>query len=282
MKHEAHSHGIPEAEMESIGQLAFELATLAGAEIVSALGSLFTVRYKSVATDSELWRDPVSEVDQRIESKLRERLAKRFPSHDVIGEEMQIEGRGSECVWAVDPIDGTTNFVNGFPMFAASIGVLHKGYPVAGAVWCSASHALRAGVYHAIVGGKLRFEGDDVTPKINPAVRSGLAGVPVAAPEDAAWETRKTGSAAIECAMVGAGLLRVARFATPNIWDVAGGLALVRTAGGVIRQSDGKNWIPFEKFDASSESKAGLRGWHRPLIIGTPRAVEQMCAARAA
>ena len=45
------------------------------------------------------------------------------------------------------------NFVNGFPLFAASIGVLHQGRPLVGAVWCSTSHALRAGVYHARAGG---------------------------------------------------------------------------------------------------------------------------------
>jgi myo-inositol-1(or 4)-monophosphatase len=63
-------------------------------------------------------------------------------------------------VWAIDPIDGTTNFVNGFPLFAASIGMLHRGCPVVGAIWCSTSYALRAGVYHARAGGALRFEGE--------------------------------------------------------------------------------------------------------------------------
>jgi myo-inositol-1(or 4)-monophosphatase len=107
-------------------------------------------------------------------------------------------------VWAVDPTNGTTNFVNGFPMFAASIGVLHRGVPVAGAVWCSVSHALRAGVYHASISRKLRFESNDVTPKVNADVLRRLAGVPVAAHADeAGWETRKTGSAVLECARRG-------------------------------------------------------------------------------
>jgi fructose-1,6-bisphosphatase len=53
--------------------------------------------------------------------------SKRFPAHDIIGEEMEERRvRDREYIWAVDPIDGTTNFVNGFPMFAASIGVLHR------------------------------------------------------------------------------------------------------------------------------------------------------------
>jgi myo-inositol-1(or 4)-monophosphatase len=219
--------------LDDIEQMAVELATLAGAEIVTTFGGIFTIRYKTGDAGKLSVRDPVSEVDRRVEALIRTRLAERFPTHDIIGEEMEERpGRGQDCVWAVDPIDGTTNFVNGFPMFAASIGVLHRGVPIVGAVWCSVSHALRAGVYHAATGGKLRFEGDDVTPKVNAAVLRRLAGVPVAADADeAGWETRKTGSAALECALVAAGLLEVARFSSPNIWDVAGGIALVRAGG---------------------------------------------------
>ncbi|HEY1978522.1 MAG TPA: inositol monophosphatase family protein [Xanthobacteraceae bacterium] len=198
---------------------AVELASLAGREIMAAFGTIFTVRYKTGAADTVSLRDPVSEFDRNVEILIRDRLTKRFPDHGIIGEELaERPGRNSDFVWAVDPIDGTTNFVNGFPLFAASIGVLHCGRPVVGAVWCSISHALRAGVYHASVGGRLHFDGADVTPKLNAAVLRRLAGVPMVADADeAGWETRKTGSAALECALVAAGLLEVARFAAPNI-----------------------------------------------------------------
>ena len=73
-----------------------------------------------------------------------------------------------------------------------------------------------------------------MTPKVNAAVLRRLAGVPIVADADeAGWETRKTGSAALECALVAAGLLEVARFAAPNIWDIARGIALVE-AGVVL------------------------------------------------
>jgi myo-inositol-1(or 4)-monophosphatase len=106
----------------------------------------------------------------------------------------------------------------------------------------------------------------------------------MATSSDAAWETRKTGSAAIECALVGAGLLRVARFAAPNIWDIAGGVALVLAAGGIVRQYDGKHWVPLDRFEAPARDggKPDLRTWRRPLIIGAPDAVELMCAERSA
>jgi myo-inositol-1(or 4)-monophosphatase len=271
--------------IDDIEQMAVELATLAGAEIVTTFGGIFTVRYKTGDADKLSARDPVSEVDRRVETLIRTRLAERFPTHDIIGEEMEERpGRGQDCVWAVDPIDGTTNFVNGFPMFAASIGVLHRGVPIAGAVWCSVSHALRAGVYHAATGRKLRFEGDDVTPKVNAAVLRRLAGVPIAADADeVGWETRKTGSAALECALVAAGLLEVARFASPNIWDVAGGIALVRAGGGAIREHDGIQWTPMQRFTPASRSgeKPDLRAWRRPIVVGTKSGVETMCGKAA-
>jgi myo-inositol-1(or 4)-monophosphatase len=268
-------------DLREIEQMAVELAGIAGSEIATALGGMLAVRYKTAATDDALWRDPVSEVDHSVETLIRKRLGEQFPEHDIIGEEMEERpGRDHDFVWAVDPIDGTTNFVNGFPMFAASIGVLHRGRPVVGAVWCSVSHALRAGVYHASAGGKLRFDGADVTPKVNPAVRRKLAGVPVAAPADEmGWETRKTGSAALECALVAAGLLQVARFTAPNIWDVAGGLALVEAGGGIVRQYDGAGWVPMHGFDPQhgGGDKADLRFWRRALVLGTPEAVDNMC-----
>src|SRR5262245_10585636 len=262
--------------------MAVQLATLAGAEIVRTFGGIFTVRYKTGDAGKLSVRDPVSEVDRHVEKLIRTRLAERFPGHDVIGEEVEERpGRGQDCVWAVDPIDGTTNFVNGFPMFAASIGVLHRGVPVAGAVWCSVSHALRAGVDHASIVRNLRFEGNDVTPKVNADVLRRLAGVPVAAHADeAGWETRKTGSAALECALVAAGLLEVARFSSPNIWDVAAGIALVRAGGGVVREHDGMRWIPMQRFAPASRSgeKPDLRAGRRPVVVGTRKGVETMCS----
>ncbi|MFA6265734.1 MAG: inositol monophosphatase [Pseudolabrys sp.] len=273
--------GVSRDTLRDIEHLAVELAGIAGAEIAKALGGLLAVKYKTAAKEDE-WRDPVSEVDSKVERMIRERLAENFPDHDIIGEEMEERpGRDSDFVWSVDPIDGTANFVNGFPLFAASIGVLYKGKPVVGALWCPVSHALRAGVYHCTAGGKLRFDGADVTPKVNPAVRRRLVGVPVATVSDGFWETRKTGSAAFECAMVAAGLLQAARFAAPNIWDVAGGLALVFAGGGIARRRQGKEWAPLTQFEPTRENP-DLRFWRSEIIVGEPDAVERMCEAQVA
>lgn len=270
---------LSESLLSELEETAVELARLAGAEIENTLGKVLAVEYKGEAAGAALLRDPVSEVDRNVELLIRARLADRFPDHDILGEESEERpGRESDFVWAIDPVDGTTNFVNGFPLFAAAIGVLHRHVPVVGAVWCSASHALRAGIYHACEAGQLHFEGETIEQVGNPAVRRWLAGEPHTT--DTAglpWEVRKTGSAAIECAFVAAGLLRVARFERPNVWDIAGGLSLVRATGGAILMKTDTGWSDFERFEAvhhSEEAFADLRHWRRPLIIGERSAAE--------
>jgi len=274
----AETASLDPALLADLEATAVELARVAGAEIENTLGKVLAVEYKGTAVEAAALRDPVSEVDRNVETLIRARLGERFPGHDILGEESEERpGRESDFVWAVDPVDGTTNFVNGFPLFAASIGVLHRHVPVAGAVWCSTSHKLRTGVYHARRGGKLHFDGETIDRIGNPAVRRWLAGEPeAAAAAGLPWDVRKTGSAAIECAFVAAGLLRVARFERPNVWDVAGGLPLVRATGGVVLYRADDGWREFERFEAvvhSERAFADLRHWRRPLILGERGAV---------
>lgn len=267
----------PEELLVEIERTAVELAQLAGAEILAALGGMLSVRYKTGAGDDEL-KDPVSEVDHRVEVLIRARLAERFPGHDIIGEELdERSGRDDDFVWAVDPIDGTTNFVNGFPMFAATIGVLHRGIPVAGAVWCTTGHAVRAGVYHAHAGAPLLFDGQPVTRADNADVRRRLAGVPRAGDVEGPFDTRKTGSAAIECALVAAGPLTLARFDNVNLWDIAGGVSLIHAAGGAVFIREGEAWTKLDRFTGTPDAP-DLRNWRRPMIIGRADAAETFLA----
>lgn len=250
-------------ELAAIEELAVELALLAGAEIENALGKTLSIRYKGQGSGIETWRDPVSEVDHRAEQLIRLRLAEHYPGHGIIGEEMEIcPGDPEGWIWAIDPIDGTANFINGFPLFAASIGVLRQGRPMAGAIWCSATHALRPGVYHAREGGALRFDRQSIAGVDRAAVRRPLVGEPAPSVGDFPWDVRKTGSAAIESAFVAAGLLRAARFESPNLWDVAGGLPLVMAAGGSILEKADGAWRPFVDFGRDAAD------WRAAIILG--------------
>ena len=264
-------------DLAEIERMAVDLANLGGAQIVAALGRTLSVRYKTSADSEAEFRDPVSEVDHAVEKLIRERVGERFADHDILGEESEERpGRGHDIVWAVDPIDGTTNFVNGFPLFASSIGVLWRGRPVAGAVWCSTSHALRHGVYHARLGGPLQFDFEKIALDTNPAVRRKLVGLgSLDAGSTLPWDIRKTGSASVECAFTAAGLLGVARFDRPNVWDVAGGVPLIEAAGGTVLTREGGDWTEFTGF-LDGEDEADIRTWNRPMIIGAPDAVASL------
>jgi myo-inositol-1(or 4)-monophosphatase len=266
-----------DAELQDLELTAVELARLAGAEIVTALSLPYAVRYKQGQdATAEQFRDPVSEIDRNAELLIRARLAERHPAHDILGEELdERPALGHEFVWAIDPIDGTANFVNGFPLFAASIGLLHRGVPIVGAVWCAATHTLHPGVYHARRGNSLCFDGQPLQPRSNAQLRRHLAGEPHARAASALpWDVRQTGSCAIECAFVAAGILRVARFEAPNVWDVAGGIPLVLAAGGSVLQRQQGDWQHMQGFDATDlKRKPGA------FILGDAGAVELLRAA---
>jgi myo-inositol-1(or 4)-monophosphatase len=117
-------------------------------------------------------------------------------------------------------------------------------------------------------------------PRRNPSVRRGLAGVPGSVSHRGPWHGRKTGSAALECALVAAGLLRVASFRRPNIWDIAGGVCLVSSAGGDVRVKNSNGWEKMDGFEpapAAGSGRSDLRNWRRSIVIGDKDATELMC-----
>lgn len=267
----------PVAFLADLEATALELALLGGQEIEAGLRRTLTIDYKTAGKGDTAPRNPVSELDRAIEALVRERIAARFPAHAVIGEE--VEGPpapDTEFLWVIDPLDGTSNFLNGFPLVACSIGVLQHGRPVAGAIWCSSALALRPGVYHARLGGPLSFDGDRVQRGAREGLRRRLAAAPGgASAASPGWDHRVTGSAAIECAFVAAGAFNSALFFAPSIWDVAAGVLLVRAAGlEVLERAPGKRagWRPFERFDIPERTTDGrvpsLRDWRRPLLMG--------------
>src|SRR5262245_26165146 len=241
-----HDGRIDETLLQELERAAFELAAAGGAEIAAALTRTLAVRYKTAATDVRRARDPVSDVDVAVEEAMRAEIARRFPGHACLGEEAGAGEGEADFVWVLDPIDGTTNFVHAFPLFACSIGVLHRGAPVAGAVWCSSSHELRAGVFHARRGGELLFENRAL--RVRPPsehVISRLLGDPGRFEEKLEFDRRATGSAAVECAFAAAGILSSAVLRRPHVWDVAGGVALALAARKQVWQREDGGWSSF-------------------------------------
>ena len=121
---------------EEIEAAAVQLALGAGEILSSRFGQRIAVEYK----DKER-RDPVTEVDKACQEYLVREISKLYPEHSILGEEgggddsQESETPCNDIVWVLDPLDGTTNFLNGLPVFASSIGVLYRGRPLAGAMF---------------------------------------------------------------------------------------------------------------------------------------------------
>ena len=73
--------------------------------------------------------DFVSEVDHAAEEAIIGVLREAYPSHGILAEESGAQDLDAEFIWVIDPLDGTTNFLHGFPQYCVSIGLLHKGVP---------------------------------------------------------------------------------------------------------------------------------------------------------
>src|SRR5215813_3708571 len=102
-----------------------EIAREAGTLLMRHFRERVKIEYKGDA-------DLVTIADRRSEALIRERIRAQWPTHDVMGEEEGLKDTGSEYRWYVDPLDGTTNFAHGFPVFCVSMALQHKSEMVAG------------------------------------------------------------------------------------------------------------------------------------------------------
>jgi myo-inositol-1(or 4)-monophosphatase len=260
---------LPESTLIDLEKAAAELAWLAGSRIVTPVQTL-NVQFKSTSAGAARNASPVCDIDRDVETQLRGAIAERFPAHGIVGEEGADSRPEADFVWVIDPLDGTTNFLNGLPLYAASIGVLFDRVPVAGAVWCATTHARGAGVYHAHESGRLHLDGVAVVRRA-PATWRGLAGEPGSAPRfGARFDTRVLACAALECAFVAAGILQLAYLPSPAAWDVAAGIVLARSADCYVATRRRDTWHTFESFAAGGE----LRNWREPVLIGKERVPE--------
>ena len=104
-----------------------ELAREAGALLMSFFGKV-SIEYKGEA-------DLVTKADRAAEKLIVERIRKQWPHHDLLGEEGSRTETGSDYRWYIDPLDGTTNFAHGYPVFCVSLGLDYKGERIAGVIF---------------------------------------------------------------------------------------------------------------------------------------------------
>ncbi len=228
----SHRRPVPPSRPPRSRRLHCGLLRPQAAQIAAAVNGELIVQFKETRPHWAANSNPVSQVDQSVERFIRGELARAHPAHAIIGEEQPTGGpAGAPTSWVIDPVDGTCNFINGVPLYACSIGVLHEGWPVAGAIWCASTHAVGPGVYHAHAGGPLCFDGRPLKRR-EPGDWRGLAADHGRTSRHAAhWDHRVFGTAAVEFAWVACGVLRVAHMPRPGLWDAAAGLALLHAAG---------------------------------------------------
>lgn len=194
--------------------------------------------------------DFVSEVDHAAEKAIIDTLLTAYPQHAVLAEESGAIGE-SEYQWVIDPLDGTTNFLHGFPQYAISIALLHKGQAEHAVVYDPVRNELftasrgagaflderrirvsrRAKLSEALVGTGFPFRDfthlDAYTAMFRDLVRktSGL---------------RRPGSAALDLAWVASGRTDGFFELGLNAWDIAAGCLLIQEAGGLVSDLKGE------------------------------------------
>lgn len=211
------------------------------AEEAGALALQYFERRRELQVELKGPQDLVSAADREVESLIRRRVAERFPSDAVLGEEEG--GTRAEALWVVDPIDGTTNFLRGLPHYCVSIAFVHQmriELAVVSAPTLKETFAARVGHGATLNGAPIR---------VSPCERMDQAllawGSSRRTPREAylkalgqlleeGAEYRRLGSAALNLCQVAAGRLDSFFEAQLSSWDTLAGLLLVREAGGCV------------------------------------------------
>jgi myo-inositol-1(or 4)-monophosphatase len=196
--------------------------------------------------------DFASETDRTAERLIAEVLGE-VPGSSILGEELTPSaGRDADVVWIVDPLDGTTNYLHGYPQYAVSIGCVVRGALCVGVVhdvardlvyhaeagrgaWCGDARLRVSSVTdpkHALVGTGFPFKHQDEIERYMRQLSAVLRG---------AAGARRAGSAALDLADVAAGRFDAFWEQALAPWDVAAGVLLVREAGGVVTTLDGED-----------------------------------------
>jgi myo-inositol-1(or 4)-monophosphatase len=275
----------------------FEFAHVAEG-IARQAGALLRGYYeKGVATEYKGDVDLVTEADRASEALIRERLTAAFPGHGIYGEEGTRDQMESEFRWYVDPLDGTTNFAHGFPVFCVVLGlerrkqkqVLHSaqddnveedGEMVAGVIY----DPLRDEMFVAERGKGAWLNGRPIHVSKTRRLQEALSatGFPSqkrhASPNIHFYQeitlrshgVRRAGSAALDLAYVACGRLDAFWEFNLNPWDTSAGYLLVVEAGGTVTHFDGSKFTldSREVFATNGLVKAEMQHLFEEMFAG--------------
>jgi myo-inositol-1(or 4)-monophosphatase len=237
--------------MQPLLNIAIRAARRAGDVITRYVGRVDTLTIRTKEHN-----DFVSEVDKQAEDEIIQIIRAAYPDHAILGEEGGVlKGQGDDYTWIIDPLDGTTNFLHGFPVFSVSIAIKFRGKLEHGVIY----DPLRNELFTASRGGGAQLDNRRLRASNLRSLEGALIGTGFPFRENQNLELymqmfaavarktagiRRAGSAALDLAYVAAG--RMDGFWEMGLkeWDMAAGLLMVQEAGGSVGYFDGRPGIP--------------------------------------
>lgn len=245
-------------------EVAVAAAEAAGEVLHSGFGREQTVRYKGEV-------DLVTEVDERAEAVIGEVLREAFPAYGMLAEEGGRRQGEGDSRWIVDPLDGTTNYAHGLPIFAVSIALERAGEVVLGVV----HDPMRGETYLAERGGGATLDGEPIrVSDTDEPIRALLVtGFPYDRADmraavglfgrltELTQGVRRLGAAALDLCYVAAGRLDAYYEKGLHAWDVAAGSLIIKEAGGRITDYRGR------ELDLEGREVVASNGLLHPVLL---------------
>ncbi len=269
-----------EKHLKKCQKVALEAALKAGKFLKSKYG-----KFKNL--DRKADRSLVTEADRGAEKIVVKHLRKYFPHDEIMGEESGLFTGSKQAIardlsspkrlgsfrWHIDPLDGTTNFVHGFPMFCVSIGLEFENTELVMGV---IHNPIYKDTFYAYKGGGAKRNGKPIYVSKNHNVQDAMLTTGFSYRRDAFYERelqsfsrvlresraiRRVGSAAMDLALVSCGQFDGFWERALSSWDVAGGICILREAGGTVTKLDGS---PYRLGDETILATNGKI--HHPMI----------------
>lgn len=235
-------------------------ALIAGSIIREGFGSRIEIEYKTNISNL------VTNIDLKAEEAIINYILNNFPTHSILSEESGKSLKDEEFLWVVDPLDGTTNFAHGLPIFSVSIGLMNRGEIIAGVIY----DVMRNVLYTAELNKGAFANGRKLSVNDNDDIRKSLlvTGFPYNVDENpdnviekfskvikSSRAVRRLGSAAIDMCYVAEGVFDGFWEVSLNPWDMCAGVLLIEEAGGRVTDEYGSRIDIFEKQIVATNGK---------------------------
>ena len=228
-------------------QTARAAAAIGGKILTDALGTLVSEQVSLKGTN-----DYVTELDKKSEAAIIQHIKSVFPNHSICGEESGTETHQSECLWIIDPLDGTTNYVHGIPFFSVTVALVKNGVTLAGVVL----DPVRNEEFWAVKSGGAFLNGKPIQVGQKTGSQGTLLGTGFPWRSKQYWPqymesfnaffehaagVRRMGTAAIDLSYTACGRFDGFWEMKLKPWDIAAGILILEEAGGVVSDFRGES-----------------------------------------